>query len=151
MFRKPTELANLSLMYRLIAVAITTLIASVLFIPQASAGNPHFVGQISVVRDGDSLIVSGKEAGLGNQDQVHIVVTADVQCVNPGDNEPVADNKDEVSAEGDFPVQNGKALFSLTLTPEFQPACSPPMTVVFSNVTVTDETHGITVVVPGTF
>jgi hypothetical protein len=40
-------------------------------------------------------------------------------------------------------VQNGKAEFSLTLTATFQPSCSPPMTVRFTNVTVTDETNGI--------
>jgi hypothetical protein len=38
-------------------------------------------------------------------------------------------------------VQNGKAEFSLTAT--FQPACSPPMTVEFRDVTVTDTTNGI--------
>jgi hypothetical protein len=60
-------------------------------------------------------------------------------------------NKESVSAEGDFPVQNGKAEFSLTLTATFQPECSPPMTVAFTNVTVTDETNGISRSFSGTF
>jgi hypothetical protein len=64
-------------------------------------------------------------------------------CINPGGNHPKAVNKESVSAEGDFPVQNGKAEFSLTLTATFTPECSPPMTVEFRNVTVTDETNGI--------
>jgi hypothetical protein len=34
-------------------------------------------------------------------------------------------------------VQNGKANFSVPATAMFQPDCSPPMTVVFQNVTVT--------------
>ncbi len=52
-------------------------------------------------------------------------------------------NKESVSEEGDFPVQNGKANFSLTLTASFKPECSPPMTVRFSDVKVTDTTHGV--------
>ena len=117
----------------------------------AWAGSPHFVGDISVTREGNTLTVSGKEAGLGNEAQVHIVVEATALCINPGSNHPKAANKESVSAEGDFPVQNGKANFSLSLTATFQPDCTPPMTVVFTDVTVTDETNGITQSVPGTF
>jgi len=120
-------------------------------LPAAWAGSPHFVGSISVTRTDNSLTVSGKEAGLGNETQVHIVVTADAQCINPGGNHPKAGNKESFSAAGDFPVQNGKAEFSLTLTATFNPDCSPPMTVVFSNIVVTDTVHGVSTSVPGTF
>jgi len=115
------------------------------------AGSPHFVGAVTVTRDGNSLTVSGKEAGLGNEEQVHIVVTATAECINPGQHHPKAANKASVSAEGDFPVQNGKATFELTLTPTFQPDCTPPMTVVFTDVTVTDTTNGISASLSGTF
>lgn len=115
------------------------------------AGSPHFVGAVTVARDGNTLTISGKEAGLGNEEQVHIVVTATAQCINPGDHHPKADNKQSVSAEGDFPVQNGKANFELTLTATFQPDCTPPMTLVFTNVTVTDTTNGISASLSGTF
>lgn len=131
-----------------------TVIASMLVLMvglPAMAGSPHFVGQISIERDGNDLTVSGKEAGLGNETQVHIVVTADAQCINPGGNHPQADNKETFSAEGDFPVQNGKALFELTLEAAFQPDCSPPMTVVWTNVVVSDEEHGISESFPGPF
>jgi len=112
----------------------------------AFAGSPHFVdGTVTATQTDNTITVSGKEAGLGNEDQVHIVVTATASCINPGNNHPQAANKESVSAEGDFPVQNGKADFSLTLTAVFQPSCSPPMTVVFSDVVVTDETSGISV------
>jgi hypothetical protein len=117
----------------------------------ALAGSPHFVNSVTATRDGNSLTVSGKEAGLGNEDQVHIVVTATAACINPGDHHPKAANKESVSAEGDFPVQNGKANFSLTLTATFQPDCTPPMTVVFLDVTVTDTTNGISAKLSGTF
>jgi hypothetical protein len=44
-----------------------------------------------------------------------------------------------------------KAKFTLTVTATFQPECSPPMTVAFTDVTVTDETNGISRSFPGTF
>jgi hypothetical protein len=109
----------------------------------AYAGSPHFV-VLASSQDGNSLTVSGKEAGLGNEAQVHIVVTATALCLNNGGHHPKAVNKQSVSAEGDFPVQNGKAEFSLLLTAVFQPDCAPPMSVLFSDVTVTDTTSGIT-------
>jgi hypothetical protein len=117
----------------------------------AFAGSPHFVHDISVTRSDNSLTASGKEAGLGNEDQVHIVLSATALCINPGHHHPKAANKESVSAAGNFPVQNGKADFTLTVTASFQPNCSPPMTVVFTNVTVTDTTNGISKSFPGTY
>jgi hypothetical protein len=93
--------------------------------------------------------VSGKEAGLGDEAQVHIVVTATAECINPGGNNPVAANKETISMSGDFPVQNGKAEFSLSGTATFQPSCSPPMTVQFVDITVTDTTNNVTTSFPG--
>lgn len=137
---------------RRVLIFIAVLLSyTVVTLTNAWAGSPHFVQDISITRDGNSLTVSGKEAGLGNEAQVHIVVSAEALCINPGSKHPKAANKESVSAEGDFPVQNGKAEFSLTLTATFQPDCTPPMTVVFTNVTVTDETNGITKSFPGTF
>jgi hypothetical protein len=110
----------------------------------AFAGSPHFVDStVSASQDGNTLTVSGKEAGLGDEAQVHIVVTATAECINPGDRHPQAGNKEQVSATGDFPVQNGKTEFTLSVTAVFQPSCSPPMTVTFTDITVTDETSGI--------
>jgi hypothetical protein len=116
----------------------------------AYAGSPHFV-EVTATRSGDTLTVSGKEAGLGNETQVHIEVSATALCINNGGNHPKAVNKTSVNAFGDFPVQNGKALFSLDLTAVFQPSCSPPMTVAFTDVVVTDTEHGVTERLPGTF
>ena len=140
-----------TLMRRTIRILLASLAVLGLSSQIVLAGSPHFVGAVSVTRDGNSLTVSGKEAGLGNEDQVHIVVTATAACINPGDHHPKAANKEDVSAEGDFPVQNGKANFSLTLTATFQPDCTPPMTLVFTDVTVTDTTNGITAILSGTF
>ena len=118
----------------------------------AYAGSPHFVSNtVTASRTGNTLTVSGKEAGLGDESQVHIVVTATAACINPGAHHPKAANKESVSAAGDFPVQNGKAEFSLSVTATFQPDCTPPMTVVFTDVTVTDTTSGISKSFSGTF
>ena len=138
-------------MRRLIILTTLALTAATLAVRPTWAGSPHFVHGISITRSGNTLTVSGKEAGLGNEDQVHIVVTVSAACINPGDNHPRAANKESFSAAGDFPVQNGKALFTLTVTATFQPDCTPPMTVTFSDVVVTDTTNGISESFPGTF
>jgi hypothetical protein len=132
---------------------VFTLTVSILALaaPSAMAGNPHFVGSPTISRSGNTLTVSGKEAGLGNEDQIHVVLTATALCINPGGKHPKAENKESVSAEGDFPVQNGKANFTLSVTATFQPNCSPPMSVQFTDVTLTDETNGLTKSFPGTF
>jgi len=117
---------------------------SVLFISTPVwAGNPHFVGAPVIVIQGDTITVTGKEAGLGNEPQVHIVLSATAECINPGGNHPRAANKTSVTAEGDFPVQNGKANFALSATASFQPECSPPMSVQFTDVSVCDVTNNI--------
>jgi hypothetical protein len=132
-------------------IGMSTLAIGAVGTQAAFAGSPHFVGDITATRSGNSLTVSGKEAGLGNESQVHIVVTATAACINPGDKHPKAANKESVTAEGTFPVQNGKANFSLSVTATLQTDCTPPMTVVFSDVTVTDTTNGISQSFSGTF
>ena len=139
-------------MHRLTLLGALALSALAVAVPLAWAGSPHFVDDtVTATRTDNTLTVSGKEAGLGDEAQIHIVVTATALCINPGGNHPKAVNKESVSSEGDFPVQNGKAYFSLTLTATFQPSCSPPMTVEFTDVTVTDTTNGISENLSGTF
>lgn len=138
-------------MRRFLIMLLAALAASVFFVPTAIAGSPHFVGTPTVTRSGDSLTVSGKEAGLGNEDQIEVQVTVQAACLNRGENFPEADNKEAFTATGTFPVQNGKANFSLTISPTFQPKCSPPMRVVFGDVTITDLTNNLTITLPGPF
>lgn len=110
----------------------------------AAAGSPHFIDNaFSVSSSGNTITVSGKEAGLGDEAQVHVVLSASADCINGGGNHPQAANKTTALAAGDFPVQNGKADFTLTATAVFQPNCSPPMTVRFTSLTVTDTTNEI--------
>jgi hypothetical protein len=130
-------------MRRLIPVVVVAL-AGAIAAPTAWAGSPHFVSNtVEASRTGNTLTVSGKEAGLGDEEQVNIVVTATAECINKGEKHPKAANKESLSEEGTFPVQNGKAEFELSLTAAFKPECAPPMTVVFSSVTVADTTNGI--------
>jgi len=130
----------------LIAVGVFT--ALMLTATAAWAGSPHFVASsISKVTNADgSLTVSGKEAGLGDETQINVQVSATASCVNPGQKHPKAANKEAVKADATFPVQNGKAEFTFTLVADtIAPNCSPPMTIVWSPVTITDLTNGISI------
>lgn len=138
-------------MRRFFTMLVAALAAMLFFAPQAVAGSPHFVGTPTVTRSGDSLTISGKEAGLGSETQVTIQVSAQAACLNRGENFPQAANRKTFTAQGTFPVQNGKALFELTLTATFSPKCAPPMRVVFGDVTVQDTAHGLSVTIPGLF
>jgi hypothetical protein len=129
-----------------VAAALTVVLGT----QAAFAGSPHFV-TADASASGNTLTVSFKEAGLGNEPQVHIVLSATALCINGGGKHPKAVNKESVSAAGDFPVQNGKAEGTLSVTAVFQPDCSPPMTVQFTDVTLVDETSGATANIPGTF
>jgi len=125
-------------MLRKTGIGLTAMLAVVLTTALVAAvSNAHFVGTPTLTSSGTTATASGKVAGLGNVEQIHVEVSGDAACINPGSKHPKAANKESFSAEGDFPVQNGKALFSLSLTATFQPDCTPPMTVVWSNLSVT--------------
>jgi hypothetical protein len=124
-------------MRRFALVMVATLALIGLVAQSAFAGNPHFVGTPTKTIVGNTATVMGKVAGLGNEDQVFVEASAEVACLNPGQQFPNADNKQSVGAGDTFPVQNGKANFTLRLTAVFQPRCSPPMTLVFGPITIT--------------
>src|SRR6266508_1903887 len=84
-----------------------------------------------------------KEAGLGDETQIHVELFATAQYINPNKHHPKAANKQSLNADGDFPVQNGQALFQLSVTASFQPECSPPMSVIFTDVSACDTEHGV--------
>jgi len=139
------------MMRRLIPTMLVALAMAAVGAPVAWAGSPHFVGAVTATRTDNSLTVSGKEAGLGNEEEVNIRVTATAECINRGGKHPKAENKGTLSTSENVPVQNGRANFSLTLTATFQPECTPPMTLAFTNVTVTDTTNNISANLTGTF
>ena len=117
-------------------------LAMVLVAQPAFAGSPHFVTASKSV-SGNTITATFKEAGLGGEAQIDVVLSADASCVNPGTHHPKAANKTTVSAGESIPVQNGRAEGSISATATFQPDCTPPMTVVYSNVSLCDITNGI--------
>jgi hypothetical protein len=126
-------------MRRALLVLGAVLATGAIAVPAALAvSRAHFVGTPTLTQADDTLIVSGKVAGLGNVDVITVTISGDALCINNGGKHPRAVNKADVTGGADVPVQNGKANFSVESDPvTFQPECSPPMTVEFRNVTVT--------------
>src|SRR5438093_13283780 len=60
-----------------VAAAVMGLVASA-----ALAGSPHGVHAVTVTQSGNTVTASGKEAGLGGEAQVHIVLSATAECIN---------------------------------------------------------------------
>jgi hypothetical protein len=127
-------------MSRVVVLAVTFVVSMT---GAVYAGSPHFVGDPVFVVSGNTVCVTGKEAGLGGETQIHVVLQFDAECINPGSQKPQAGNKESFSAEGTFPVQNGKANFSLCATATFQPDCTPPMSLRISTLQVCDVTNNI--------
>lgn len=135
-------------MNRMVRATIGAIVTLGLVTTAVFAGSPHFVKSATVISvSGNTLTVSGKEAGLGDESQIHVVLTAEAQCINPGDHHPKAGNKESFSAAGDFPVQNGKADFTLTVTATFQPDCTPPMSLQWLSVTLEDTTNNLSITI----
>jgi hypothetical protein len=135
-------------MYRMrkITASVVAVLASLVFAAPALAGSAHFVGTPSYTLSGGTVTVTAKEAGLGDLPQIHVVLEGTLACVNPGGNAPQAANKSSFSVTADEPVQNGKSDYSLSVTPVFQPSCSPPMTEVVVSLLLTDTTNEISAV-----
>jgi hypothetical protein len=124
-------------MQRIIFATIATLATLALVTSASWAGNPHLTpsgAEITTSCSDSTVSTSGKVSGLGNEPQICVELTATALCINNGGRHPKAVNKSGVSAGGDFPVQNGKAVFSVEGTATFQPDCSPPMTVEFQDI-----------------
>ena len=126
----------------LVAVLTTLAVTSALV---AAVSNAHFVGTPQLTSSGNTATASGKVAGLGNVEVITVTVSGDAACINPGSKHPKAANKESFDSSEDVPVQNGKAIFSVDLVDTFSPNCSPPMSVQWSNLSVTvtaaDGTH----------
>jgi hypothetical protein len=123
-------------MYRKIGVFIAVLAAMGLTVSIVAAGNAHFIGTPQISTSGETATVTGKIAGLGNISQINVVVTAEAQCINRGNKNPNAENKQAVEGSSQEPVQNGKANFSVLLSADFQPDCSPPMRVEWTLISI---------------
>jgi hypothetical protein len=133
-------------------VVVAALVGAIAaFSAVAFAGSPHQVGTCTATQSGNVLTIDNcKEAGLGDEAQINVTITATALCINNGGNHPKAVNKTTATANLVVPVQNGKAEFGpVDLTATFSPECSPPMTVQFTNISIVDTTNGITLVFTG--
>ena len=151
---------------RRILVVLVAVVATAAFAVPALAISPHFV-QASATLSGQNLNVSFKEAGLGDNQLISYVASADATatyvCVNRGGANPSASNKETVSgpvsATGTFSSgKNGQVTASLTLNPPGPGSFSCPSgqslqvaSVTYTNVAITDKTNGVTESIPGTF
>ena len=129
-------------------------------VPSFAAGNGAHFMSLSAAFSGANLVVSFREAGLGNSPASIVSMeataagSATYACINGGGKHPSATNKEDVngpvSASGDFQItKNGSAIGTLTLTP-------PPSTLVcpngqtfvlaavsYSNVSISDLTNSL--------
>jgi hypothetical protein len=145
-------------------LAAGVIIATVAFAAPAMATSPHFI-KADAARSGLNLVVTWKEAGLGDNLNIDYSANATAtrvdSCVNGGNNVPSDPKKTttvaQVSAEGTFSVKNGSVNGSLTLRPPATTLSCPPgqkatlFSLVYTNVSITDVTNGITEDIPGTF
>jgi hypothetical protein len=145
----------------------TALAAFVLVLPAvASAQNPHFISASDATDNVGDLVVSWKEAGLGNNVLVNYTTAADgtavYACINNGGNHPQASNKETVSgpvtASGAFNSgKNGQITASLTAEEPGPGSFTCPngqsfvlASVSYTNVTLSDDTNGISESLPDT-
>ncbi len=144
-------------------VALAALLAVGLFAQAAFAASPHFL-RASAARSGNNLVVSFKEAGLGNTNitiQASALATRTDQCVNKGGNVPSDPKKtttsSTTSATGVFSPKNGSVTGSLTLNPPATTLKCPGgqratlVSLSYTNVVVRDLTNNVSKSIPGTF
>jgi hypothetical protein len=138
----------------LLAIALLALTVSTAF-----AASPHFISASASIDSSGNLVVSWKEAGLGDNQLIHYTTSADATavyvCVNGGNKNPSAANKETVSgpvsASGTFSSgKNGNITASLTASPPSAGSFSCPngqklklASVTYTNITLTDTTNDI--------
>lgn len=157
---------------KLVSAMSVIVCAAAVGVPSAAAanGNAHFIKNATGASlRGSNLVCGFKEAGLaaGSVETVTCAATATTayECVNGGGKNPSASNKHtyvtNVSKSGSFTAdKNGNIVGSLTLSPPSASSlgfsCPSGQTVTFvgvsySNVSVTDQTSGASIALPGTY
>jgi hypothetical protein len=150
-------------MKRRIAVVALAFMAVALMAQQALAVSPHFIRASGSLEANGDLTVDFKEAGLGTNQLIHYVLSADATatyvCVNRGGGNPSAQNKTTVAgpvtAEGTFSSgKNGQVTNSLTAEPPPSDISCPPgqslelAQVSYTNIVLTDTTNNVSISVP---
>ncbi len=153
---------------KVLGVSLATLLVLVLAVTTVFAADPHFISASASVTSSGNLVVSWKEAGLGDDVIINYTASAnavaDWGCLNGGGKNPEASNKETVegpvSSSGAFNSgKNGTISDSLTITPPPAPtgfSCPPGQKLVladvsYTNVSVTDTTDGVVISVLGSF
>jgi hypothetical protein len=144
-----------------LGVLLSTFVILLMAASPALAASPHFINTSASVDNAGNLVVSWKEAGLGDNQLISYTVSADASatyyCLNGGGKHPQAANKETVngpvSGSGTFSSgKNGQITASLTVSPpgpgDF--SCPPGQRLVlgdvtYMNITLTDITNGISV------
>jgi hypothetical protein len=149
-------------MKRTFFVIAAAFAAAALAVPAALADSPHFIKATGSLNSDGSLTVSFKEAGLGTNQNIDYLLTADASatyvCVNHGGANPSAQNKTTVagpvSATGTFSSgKNGQVTASLTVFPPPSDISCPPgqdlkvALVSYTNVVLTDTTNDVSITV----
>jgi hypothetical protein len=148
-------------------IFVSLLVLTFLAVPVAMAANPHFVNASASLDNAGNLVVSWKEAGLGDNQLIDYTASANATavyaCINGGGKHPQASNKEEVAApvseSGTFNSgKNGQITASLTVSPPGPGTFSCPngqrlvlASVTYSNVMITDLTNNIQEAISGTF
>ncbi len=149
----------------LLALAILLILATA---TPVFAISPHFINASASINSGGQLVVSFKEAGLGNNQMIHYEAGADgtaiYACINGGGNHPRAANKETVSGplykDGTFySGKNGQVTASLFMGPVDKGAFACPSgqklmlaKVVYTNISLWDTTNNIPApILPGPY
>jgi hypothetical protein len=153
-------------MRRVGIIAVLSMLLVAFAASAALAQNEHFIRASGSLNNNGSLTVSFKEAGLGTNQNITYVLSADATatyvCVNRGGANPSAQNKTTVagpvSSTGTFSSgKNGSVTASLTVSPPPSDISCPSgqslqlAQVTYNNVTLTDTTNNVTADIPGTF
>jgi hypothetical protein len=131
----------------------------------AHADSPHFIRATASLAANGDLTVSFKEAGLGTNQNISYVLSADGRatwvCVNKGGSNPSAQNKTTVagpvSATGTFSSgKNGSVDAALSVSPPPSDITCPKgqnlqlASASFTNVAITDTTNHVVEAISGT-
>lgn len=151
-------------MKRIGSALVVTLVLAALTFGSVLAASPHFLKASDSVNASGQLVISWKEAGLGDDVLVGYLATADGSatwaCFNKGGNHPQASNKESVDApleaSGTFGSEkNGSITASLVMGPVSPGSFSCPsgqilrlMDVSYSNIVLTDTSNGISTDLP---
>jgi hypothetical protein len=150
-------------MRRVGIIAVLSMLLLAFAASAALAQNEHFIRASGSLNNNGTLTVSFKEAGLGTNQNITYVLSADATatyvCVNRGGANPSAQNKTTVagpvSSTGTFNSgKNGSVTASLTVAPPPSDISCPRgqslelASVSYTNVVLTDTTNNVSISLP---